>query len=501
LNICQQICRFQVVHWQNRITFYGNYLEKAFMPKGEIIGLGRSGIAAARLLNKDGWDVTLVDTATEEEVVSRANGNELEVSRQQLAKEGVAVKLGCSVTLEADNAPDLIVVSPGVAWDIPALIAARKRGIETIGEIELAWRYLKTVPWVGITGTNGKTTTTALIAAIFQAAGLNAPACGNIGNAACELALQKLAANSECFDWIIAELSSYQIESSTEVAPQIGIWTTLTPDHLSRHKTIENYYQIKASLLRRSRQKIVNGDDPFLGKAGAGLELGENICWTSVDGKEQLECDKTIAFERKVSVYTQDGWIVAFGELIAPVSLFKMPGQHNLQNLLMAVAAAKLAGISKNAIATAITTFAGVPHRLEYICTYQGIKFINDSKATNYDAAQVGLASVEAPVILIAGGEAKEGDDTAWMETIEAKAAAVLLIGEAAPAFAQRMSDRGYHNYYIVETMENAVAKSLEIAALKQAKVVLLSPACASFDRYLSFEARGYHFRQLCQSL
>ena len=464
------------------------------MPKGEIIGLGRSGIAAARLLNKDGWNVTLVDTATEEEVVSRSNGNELEVSRQQLSKEGVAVKLGCSVTLETDNAPDLIVVSPGVAWDIPALVAARKQGIETIGEIELAWRYLKTIPWVGITGTNGKTTTTALIAAIFQAAGLNAPACGNIGNAACELAIKEFeAANSDSFDWIIAELSSYQIESSTEVAPQIGIWTTLTPDHLSRHKTLENYYKIKASLLRRSRQKIVNGDDPFLRKAG--LELGEDVCWTSVNAKEQLESD------RKVGVYTQDGWIVAFGELIAPVSLFKMPGQHNLQNLLMAVAAAKLAGISKNAIATAITTFAGVPHRLEYICTYQGIKFINDSKATNYDAAQVGLASVEAPVILIAGGEAKEGDDTAWMETIEAKVAAVLLIGEAAPVFAQRMSDRCNPNYYIVETMENAVAKSVEMAALKQAKVVLLSPACASFDQYLSFEARGDHFRQLCLSI
>ncbi len=464
------------------------------MPKGEIIGLGRSGIAAARLLNKDGWDVTLVDTATEEEVVSRANGNELQVSRQQLAKEGVAVKLGCNVTLEADNAPDLIVVSPGVAWDIPALVAARKQGIETIGEIELAWRYLKTVPWVGITGTNGKTTTTALIAAIFQAAGLNAPACGNIGNAACELALQEFkVANSERFDWIIAELSSYQIESSTEIAPQIGIWTTLTPDHLSRHKTIENYYQIKASLLRRSRQKIVNGDDPCLRQAG--LELGEDVCWISINAKEQLESD------RKINVYTQDGWIVAFGELIAPVSLFKMPGQHNLQNLLMAVAAAKLAGIDKNAIATAITTFAGVPHRLEYICTHQGVKFINDSKATNYDAAQVGLASVEAPVILIAGGEAKEGDDTAWMETIEAKAAAVLLIGEAAPVFAQRMSDRGYNNYQIVETMDNAVNQSLAIAQEKQAKVVLLSPACASFDQYLSFEARGEHFRQLCLAI
>ena len=152
------------------------------MPKGEIIGLGRSGIAAARLLNKDGWEVTLVDSATEEKIASRSNANQLQASRRQLTDEGVAVKLNSSVTLEGDNTPDLIVVSPGVPWDIKPLELARNKGIKTIGEIELAWRYLDKIPWVGITGTNGKTTTTALIAAIFQAAGLNAPACGNIVN-------------------------------------------------------------------------------------------------------------------------------------------------------------------------------------------------------------------------------------------------------------------------------------------------------------------------------
>ena len=459
------------------------------MPKGEIIGLGRSGIAAARLLNKDGWQVTLVDSATEEQIASRSNSSQLQESQAQLTREGVTVKLNSSVTLTRDNTPDLIVVSPGVPWDIKPLESARELGIETIGEIELAWRYLSDIPWIGITGTNGKTTTTALVAAIFQAAGLNAPACGNIGNAACELAIKNLGSGNN-FDWIVAELSSYQIESSSALAPQIGIFTTLTPDHLSRHKTLENYYQIKASLLNRCQQKIVNGNDRFLQEKG--LELGKDVVWTSVKGKNSF------ADDRSVKVYLEDGWIVAFGELIAPVSLFKMPGEHNLQNLLVAVAAAKLAGIDKKAIAEAITSFPGVEHRLEYVCTYQGIKFINDSKATNYDAAEVGLNSVEAPAVLIAGGQGKAGDETAWIDSIKSNAAAVLLIGEAAPDFANRLSDRNYHDYQIVETMENAVSKSIAIALEKQAKVVLLSPACASFDQYLSFEARGKHFKQLC---
>ncbi|MGF1540203.1 MAG: UDP-N-acetylmuramoyl-L-alanine--D-glutamate ligase [Pleurocapsa sp.] len=462
------------------------------MPKAEIIGLGRSGIAAAKLLNKDGWNVTLVDSMTEGNLASRTNARELQASRQELAAIGIIVKLGATITLSG-NVPDLIVVSPGVPWDITPLLAAREQGIETIGEIELAWRYLKTVPWVGITGTNGKTTTTALIAAIFQQAGFKAPACGNIGNAACELALQNLSNPSNKLDWIIAELSSYQIEASQAITPRIGIWTTFTPDHLERHKTLENYYQIKASLLHRCQQQILNGDDRYL--QTIAVKQFQDVCWTTIASEVNL------GDRPKPSVYLQDSWIVAFGELICPISLFKMPGQHNLQNLLMAVGAAKLAGIDQRAIANAIATFPGVPHRLEYICTYQGVKYINDSKATNYDAAQVGLASVDAPAILIAGGEAKAGDDHLWIETIKAKVAVVLLIGQAAPIFAKTLSNHNYHQYEIVETLERAIARSLELIDTIDVTTVLLSPACASFDQYLSFEHRGDHFRELCLSI
>ncbi|MDJ0713555.1 MAG: UDP-N-acetylmuramoyl-L-alanine--D-glutamate ligase [Prochloraceae cyanobacterium] len=470
------------------------------MPKAQVIGLGRSGIAAASVLNRNGWEVTLSDSASIDSIAARPNYESLQKSQQQLTTEGVTVKLAHKPTLDRDGRPDLIVVSPGVPWDIPLLVEARNLGIDTIGELELAWRYLKTVPWVGITGTNGKTTTTALIAAIFQAAGLNAPACGNIGYAACELALHRRqeveddrTADEKKLDWIVAEISSYQIESSIELAPEIAIFTTLTPDHLARHKTLEKYYQIKASLLDRSPQKIINGDDPYLrDKVG---DRWNNVYWTSVKGKDRLKCD------RAKGVYIEDGWVVAFGELILPISLFKMIGVHNQQNLLLAVAAAKLAGIDKEAIASAIANFGGVSHRLEYICTRAGVDYVNDSKATNYDAAEVGLTSVNAPVILIAGGEAKQGDDNRWIETIKAKAAGVLLIGEAAPVFAVRLQQSGYESYEIVETMENAVCRAVEFARNKNAKVVLLSPACASFDQYQSFEHRGDRFRELCLQL
>jgi UDP-N-acetylmuramoylalanine--D-glutamate ligase len=342
---------------------------------------------------------------------------------------------------------------------------------------------------VGVTGTNGKTTTTALIAAIFQVAGFHAPAFGNIGYAACEVALAEPKP-----DWAIAELSSYQIEASPSIAPQIAVWTTFTPDHLQRHQTLENYFAIKAHLLNQAKYQVFNGDDPYLRRVGRQMShpVRSDTCWTSVNGKADLLSDSSLGF------YIEDAWVRTEKELILPANLLQMPGSHNWQNLLMAVAVARLAGIDKGAIAHAIATFAGVPHRLEHICTWHGIDFINDSKATNYDAAEVGLASVTSPAILIAGGEAKTGDDAAWIARIQEKAAAVLLIGSAAPTFADRLKQTNYHSFEIVETMDRAVGRSAELAKEYGAKVVLLSPACASFDQYQNFEQRGDDFRRLC---
>ena len=449
------------------------------MPKAHIIGLGKSGIAGAKLLKKDGWQVTLSDTKT---------SLDFEQQKQQLEAEGIAVLLSHAFNPETEENLDLVVVSPGVPWDIPALLKAREMGIETIGEMELAWRYLNKRPWVAITGTNGKTTTTALIAAIFQTAGFHGPACGNIGYAACELALSETPP-----DWVIAEVSSYQIESSSTLAPRIAVWTTFTPDHLSRHKTLENYFNIKAKLLHQAELQIINGDDPYLRQNAA--KIWEKACWTSVQGKQALLGD----FER--GIYIENGWVIYKGEEVVEASALRMVGSHNLQNLLMAVAAAKLAGIDNKSIAKAIAEFPGVAHRLEHICNINGVDFINDSKATNYDAAEVGLSSVEAPAILIAGGDPKAGDDSGWLKVIQEKAVAVLLIGDAAAQFAKRLQDINHPRFEIVETMEKAVKRSAELAPQLNAKVVLLSPACASFDQYQNFEQRGDDFRNLCLKL
>jgi UDP-N-acetylmuramoylalanine--D-glutamate ligase len=446
------------------------------MKKATVIGLGRSGIAAAKLLIKHDYTVTLSDSN---------HSPTLESQKQELELLGINVKLGDKFTPTTE---DIIVVSPGVPWDISPLVKARSMGIDTIGEMELAWRYLSDIPWVAITGTNGKTTTTALTDAIFKAAGLETIGCGNIGFAACELALLETKPA-----WIIAELSSYQIESTFTLTPKIGVWTTLTPDHLARHKSVDNYATIKAKLLRNSQHQIFNGDDRYLHNLGDSD--WQDATWTSVEGKQQLQGNP------ENGIWIEDNWVIFQGEKVLQADSLKMPGDHNLQNLLMAVAVAKIAGIENDSIAKAVASFPGVAHRLEYICTYEGVDYINDSKATNYDAADVGLTAVKAPVILIAGGEAKEGDDLAWLDTIKQKAAAVLLIGNAGTQFADRLKFVGYTNFEIVETMANAVMRSIELAKQHQAKVVLLSPACASFDQYNSFEHRGDDFRALCQAL
>jgi len=462
------------------------------MHQAYVLGLGQSGISAAKLLKADGWQVTISD--------SNASPS-LEQRKRELESEEITVKLGgfpdFAQLIEAGQSVDLVTVSPGVPWDRQEVEQARSLGIDTIGEIELAWRYLKHIPWVGITGTNGKTTVTSLTATIFQAAGLQAIACGNIGLPACEIALQVLQKEMQP-DWIIAELSSYQIESIQTVKPQIGLWTTFTPDHLNRHYTLENYRDIKASLIDRSNHIVLNGNDPFLENFGPAM--WPKAIWTAIDDQVTEANTDGACIEK--------GWVKFRGEPVFPISHWRLLGSHNRQNLLMSEVAAKLAGIASEHIDVAISSFQGVPHRLEHICFYEGIAFINDSKATNYDAAEVGLRSVKPPVVLIAGGEPKQGDAGAWLEQIHQRAIAVLLIGKAAPLFAKMLEDVGFKNYEIVETLDRAVTKAAHVAHSRAHNhpsqplpTVLFSPACASFDQFTNFEQRGDRFRQLCQEL
>ncbi|WP_338431805.1 UDP-N-acetylmuramoyl-L-alanine--D-glutamate ligase [Synechococcus elongatus] len=460
------------------------------MQRAHVIGLGKSGCAAALLLRQQGWQVELSDR------------NHQATAPQTLVEAGVQLRLGQSLDPIAlgweqpEQRPDYLIVSPGVPWDLPGLDQSRSLGISTLGELELAWRSLSTVPWVAVTGTNGKTTTTALIAAIFTQAGLNAPACGNIGLAACEVALQQQSPEAKPLDWVVAEASSYQIEAAATLAATIGVWTTFTPDHLNRHYTLENYFAIKASLLDRAQQQVLNGDDPYLRERANATSRWPGAFWTSTQGAAALPTGRDRGF------WIEDGWVIDRGDRLFPVERFSMVGNHNQQNLLMAVAAARLAGIEAPAIAEAMAEFPGIPHRLERVATWQGIDLINDSKATNYDAAWVGLQAVPGRTILIAGGEAKQGDDQAWLALIQAKASAVLLIGSAAPLFARRLAEVGYTGLVAdVETLDRAVPRAVELAQSLGAQQVLLSPACASFDQYPNFEARGDHFRRCAQAI
>ncbi|NJK35074.1 MAG: UDP-N-acetylmuramoyl-L-alanine--D-glutamate ligase [Oscillatoriales cyanobacterium SM2_2_1] len=441
------------------------------MPRAAVLGLGISGLAAARLLQQRGWQVGLYDAG---------DGAALHQRAAALRKEGFGITLGA---LYPPERPDLAVVSPGIPWDHPVLQTLRDRGVEVIGEVELAYRHLP-CPWVGITGTNGKTTTTALTAAIFQSAGLQAPSCGNIGTPTCALALQHPAP-----DWAIAELSSYQIEGIVDLSPQIGIWTTLTPDHLERHGTLERYYTVKARLLHAAKLPILNGDDPFLAHHGPGWF--PHALWTSTDGSNP----RAIAHGAVI----RDRAVYFAGEKILTLNTFNLLGDHNRQNLLLAVAAACKAGIAPAAIAQAVSAFRGVPHRLEQLGTCQQITWINDSKATNYDAAEVALRSVSAPVILIAGGRAKAGDPGPWLAQIRAQVVHTILFGEAAPFFAQLLTECGSLPYNSVDTLASAVEGAWEHAQQFAPATILFSPACASFDQFANFEQRGDSFRSLCQ--
>ncbi|MBU6354543.1 MAG: UDP-N-acetylmuramoyl-L-alanine--D-glutamate ligase, partial [Cyanobacteria bacterium REEB498] len=236
-------------------------------PATLVLGLGRSGMGAARLLRQRQQPVLVLESGT---------GEAQQRNAEQLRQEGIAVRLGTPLDAASIEAlgftPPRVVVSPGIRWDHPCLLALRQRGIATVGEITTAWEATRPVPWIGITGTNGKTTVTHLVAHLLAEAGLDAPMCGNVGFSAAELALQRLGPGQVLPQWLVVELSSYQIEAAPQLAPRIGLWTTLTPDHLERHGSLEAYRAIKRSLLERSAVRILNADDPDLRQRAASWD-------------------------------------------------------------------------------------------------------------------------------------------------------------------------------------------------------------------------------------
>jgi UDP-N-acetylmuramoylalanine--D-glutamate ligase len=285
--------------------------------------------------------------------------------------------------------------------------------------MDLAWDALQQIPWIGITGTNGKTTVTHLLSHVLEASGLMAPMGGNMGLSAAELAYQIASGAAPRPDWLVMELSSYQIEAAPAVAPKIGIWTTLTPDHLERHGSLEAYRAIKRGLLERSEYALFNADDPDLRQQRSSWDRGT---WVSSEGARPDDQPADLWID-------EEGMVRNNATRLFAADALAMPGRHNRQNLLLVTAAALEVGLSPQQIADALRTFPGVPHRLEHLGTLAGASVFNDSKATNYDAAEVGLRAVQEPVVALAGGQTKQGDASGWLKQLHTKACCLILFG------------------------------------------------------------------------
>ena len=453
-----------------------------------VVGLGRSGIGAARLLRARGEEVVVLESS-ENDACQRKSAD--------LRGQGIDVRLGQPLDM-ASFEPwlselDQVVISPGISWTHPTLEALRTRGIPVRGEMAVAWEALKERPWIGITGTNGKTTVTHLLHHVLSHGGLQAPMAGNMGFSAAELALECLEGTSPQPDWVVMEMSSYQIEAAADVSPRIGIWTTLTPDHLERHGSLEAYRAIKRGLLERSQLAILNGDDPDISRSR--FSWGQTrVSWVSTvqEASEKDGCRLSVS---------DDGWVCDGERKLFSADALAMPGAHNRQNMLLVTAAALEAGLQPETIESALRCFEGVPHRLESLGTVQGIPVFNDSKATNYDAAAVGLQSVPNPVVLLAGGQTKEGDAQPWLRLLKERSSAVVLFGSGADELRGLIEASAFTGAVSTHRdLDDAVAQALELARQQQAGSLLLSPACASFDQYSDFEARGNHFRELIEA-
>jgi UDP-N-acetylmuramoylalanine--D-glutamate ligase len=461
-------------------------------PFSVVLGLGRSGIGAAKLLHQQGQSVLLLESQT---------SPELEAKAEPLQQLGIAVELGIPLDPNPFDGlaqpPQQVIVSPGIRWDHPTLVELRRRGVRVHGELGPAWEASHPVPWIGITGTNGKTTVTYLVGHLLASAGLDAPMGGNVGYSAAELVLARSQPGQAQPSWLVVELSSYQIEAAAQVAPRIGIWTTLTPDHLERHGTLENYRAIKRSLLERSSVRILNADDPDL---RAHASSWDHAVWVTAGGREELPAaiQPTLWIEaNRVLHQSPDGP----QDLMAADAL-GMPGAHNRQNMLMAAAAGLQVGLNGQQMEQAFRLFGGVPHRLERIREHQGVTYFNDSKATNYDAAEVALKALEGPLVVLAGGASKQGDASGWIAGLKRQAKAVVLYGAAQQEFGQRLAEGGYPGaVHCCDGLGDGVPLAAELAIALNCPAVLLSPACASFDQYSDFEARGDHFRALVRAL
>ena len=437
-----------------------------------VVGLGKSGLAAALFLRRKGAQVTVSDTRSAESLAKEIPA---------LLDAGIMVEAGGHGLLTFRR-QDLIVVSPGVPLDTPELVQVRSFGLPVIGELELAARFLKGKV-LAITGSNGKTTTTALLGAILEEAGLPVLVGGNIG-----VPVISLVEQSTGDTWSVLEVSSFQLESTEQFHPAIAVILNITPDHLDRHGSFENYARAKERIFAAQTggdAVVLNADNARTAQAAA--RCNAQVLWFSIEHAVRQ------------GAWVDGGYIVYRGapggevERIMPLSKIPLKGEHNVENVVAAVCAARQAGASAGAIGRAIEKFQAVEHRLEYVAAINGVEFYNDSKATNVDAAAKAVAAFSGGVHLILGGKDKGSDYTALADLLRQRVRAVYTIGSAAAKIESQL--RGVVSLHSCETLERAVNSAA--AAAHAGEVVLLAPACSSFDQFDNYEHRGRAFKDL----
>jgi UDP-N-acetylmuramoylalanine--D-glutamate ligase len=435
-----------------------------------VVGLGKSGVASALFLKSRGARVTVSDAKPEAELRDEI---------LLLLEHGITVETGGHGD-RTFREQDLIVVSPGVPFDAPQLAQARNLGEPVIGEIELAAQFLSG-QIVAITGANGKTTTTSLAGEIIAAGKFPTLVGGNIGTAAISFVDQAGPAT-----WTVLEVSSFQLETIVEFRPRIAVIVNITPDHLDRHKTFDNYVNAKARIFENQRRDdftVLNADDSTT--AGLSDRTNAQLFWFS----RKKEVEKG-AFVRGTNIYFRDGHNES--EVI-PIGDIPLKGAHNLENVLAGISIGMLVGSGPRQIADAIRNFKAVAHRLEFVASVAGVEYYNDSKATNVDATIKALESFPGNIHLILGGKDKGSDYTALHELLRQRVKRVYTIGSAAAKIESQI--QGTVEIEHAETLENAVRVASESAVAGD--VVLLAPACASFDQFENYEHRGKVFKEV----
>jgi len=442
-----------------------------------IVGLGKSGIAAVEAMVKLGAEVYVQD--------SKEAGSVPDDLMKFLKDNNVTCSFGC--VPEDMGIFDMVILSPGVPPELGFIREAEGAGAEVIGELEVAYRFGKG-NYVALTGTNGKTTTTTLVGEIFRKAGKETHVVGNIGVAVISKSL-----DVDDDAWLVTETSSFQLETICDFKPVVSAVLNLTPDHLNRHKTMENYGAAKARIFENQDENqylIINYDDKVC------YDLAKN-CKAKVAPFSRMK-------ELDFGAFVKDGYIVIKNEQGEEVRFCRtdelsIPGTHNLENALAAAAIAYFAGLDPAVITEALVEFQGVEHRIEFCGEVDGVRFVNDSKGTNPEASIKAIEAMKGGVVLIAGGYDKGSAFDELIEAFNGKVKHMVLLGKTASAIKETAEKHGFMNSVIVKDMEECVNEGFRLA--EPGDTVLLSPACASWDMYKSFEQRGDHFKDCVKKL